>query len=112
MNVSISTNNIVNPFTPYGHPDLLRQALVAAMAAHLGNLEQLAWLLDLVTVNPARALGLTDYGLSPGCRADLVVLDASSPEQAITEQVEKLWVLKAGRVVARNTRTSEVLALQ
>jgi cytosine deaminase len=112
VNVSISTNNIVNPFTPYGHPDLLRQALVAAMAAHLGNLEQLAWLLDLVTVNPARALGLADYGLSPGCGADLVVLDASSPEQAITEQVEKLWVLKAGRVVARNTRTSEVLAWQ
>jgi cytosine deaminase len=110
--VSISTYNIVNPFTPYGHPDLLRQALVAAMAAHLGNLEQLAWLLDLVTVNPARALGLADYGLSPGCGADLVVLDASSPEQAITEQVEKLWVLKAGRVVARNTRTSEVLAWQ
>src|SRR6185503_9369005 len=44
VNIAISTNNIVNPFTPYGHPDLLRQALVAAMAAHLGNLEQLAWL--------------------------------------------------------------------
>ena len=110
MNVSISTNNIVNPFTPYGHPDLLRQSLIAAMVAHLGNLEQMAWLLDLVTVNPARALGLADYGLVEGCRADLVVLDAASPEQAITEQVEKLWVLKAGRVVARNTRSSEVLA--
>ncbi len=109
VNVSLSTNNIVNTFTPYGHPDLLRQALVAAMVAHLGNLEQMAWLLDLVTVNPARALGLTDYGLQPGCQADLVVLDAGSPAQAITEQVEKLWVLKAGRVVARNTRTSEVL---
>ena len=84
----------------------------ASATMDLGNLEQLAWLLDLVTVNPARALGLTDYGLSPGCRADLVVLDASSPQQAITEQVEKLWVLKAGQVVARNTRTSEVLALQ
>jgi len=112
VNVSVSTNNIVNPFTPYGHPDLLRQSLITAMAAHLGNLEQMAWLLDLVTVNPARALGLTDYGLSEGCRADLVVLDAASPAQAITEQVEKLWVLKAGRVVARNARHSEVLAFQ
>jgi cytosine deaminase len=112
VNVSVSTNNIVNPFTPYGHPDLLRQALVAAMAAHLGNLEQMAWLLDLVTVNPARALGLADYGLTEGCRADLVVLDAASPAQAITEQVEKLWVLKAGRVVARNARISEALAFQ
>lgn len=109
INVCLSTNNIVNPFTPYGHPDLLRQALVAAMVAHLGNLEQMAWLLDLVTTNPARALGLPDYGLAAGCSADLVVLDAASPAQAITEQAEKLWVLKAGRIVARNTRITEVL---
>jgi cytosine/creatinine deaminase len=108
INVSISTNNIVNPFTPYGHPDLLRQALVTAMVAHLGNLDQMAWLLDLITINPARAIGLKDYGLAEGCRADLVVLDAADPVQAITEQAEKLWVFKAGRIVARNVRTSEV----
>jgi cytosine deaminase len=108
LNVAVSTNNIVNTFTPYGHPDLLRQALIAAMVAHLGNLEQLTWLLDLVTVNPARMLGLTDYGLAPGCRADLVVLDAADAVQAITEQVEKLWVIKAGRVVVRNTRHSDM----
>ena len=53
-------------------------------------------------------LGLADYGLAAGCRADLVVLDAADPVQAITEQVEKLWVIKAGRVVVHNTRTSEV----
>jgi len=108
INVSISTNNIVNPFTPYGHPDLLRQALVTAMAAHLGNLDQLAWLPELITTNPSRALGLEGYGLAPGCRADVVVLDARDAAQAITEQAEKLYVLKAGRIVARNTRTSEL----
>jgi cytosine deaminase len=108
VNVAISTNNIVNPFTPYGHPDLLRQALIAAMAAHLGNLEQMAWLLDLITVNPARAIGLHAYGLAEGCDADLVVLDAADPVQAITEQAEKLWVVKSGRIVARNTRASEL----
>lgn len=108
VNVALSTTNIVNPFTPYGHPDLLRQALVAAMAAHLGNLDQLAWLLELVTTNPARAIGLDGYGLAEGYRADLVVLDARDPAQAITEQAEKLWVIKGGRVVARNTRTSEL----
>ena len=108
VNVSISTNNIVNPFTPYGYPDLLRQALITAMAAHLGNLEQMAWLLDLITVNPAKAIGLKNYGLAAGCRADLVVLDAADPAQAIAEQSEKLWVFKSGRIVARNTRTSEL----
>ena len=108
VNVAVSTNNIVNPFTPYGHPDLLRQALVAAMAAHLGNLDQLAWLLELVTTNAARAIGLADYGLAEGCRADLVVLDARDAAQAITEQAEKLWVIQGGRVVARNIRSSEL----
>jgi cytosine deaminase len=108
VNVAISTNNVVNPFTPYGHPDLLRQALIAAMAGHLGNLEDLAWLPELITTNPARTLGLQGYGLAEGRRADLVVLDAADPAQAIIEQAEKLYVVKAGRVVARNTRTSEL----
>ncbi len=109
INVAISTNNIANPFTPYGHPDLLRQALITAMSAHLGNLDQLAWLPELFTTNAARAIGLTDYGLAEGCRADLVVLDAADAAQAITEQAEKLYVIKGGRVVARNTRTSELV---
>jgi cytosine deaminase len=108
LNVAVSTNNIVNPFTPYGHPDLLRQALVTAMVAHLGNLDQLAWLLDFVTTNAARAIGIEDHGLSEGARADLVVLDARDAAQAITEQAEKLYVIKRGRVVARNARTSEL----
>ena len=110
LNVSVSTNNIVNPFTPYGHPDLLRQLLVAAMSMHLGNLDQLAWLPELVTTNAARAIGLEGYGLAEGCRADLVVLDARDAAQAITEQAEKLYVIKNGRVVARNERRTELLA--
>ena len=110
LNVAISTNNIVNPFTPYGHPDLLRQLLVCAMSMHLGNLDQLAWLPELVTTNAARAIGLPRYGLAEGSRADLVVLDARDATQAITEQSEKLYVIKNGRVVARNTRTSELVS--
>jgi cytosine deaminase len=106
VNVAISTNNIVNPFTPYGQPDLLRQALVAAMACHLGNLDQLAWLPELFTTNAARAIALPDYGLAEGCHADLVVLDARDAAQAVIEQAEKLYVVKGGRIVARNTRTS------
>jgi len=108
VNVAVSTNNVVNPFTPYGHPDLLRQALVAAMAAHLGNRDQLAWLLELVTTGAARAIGLADYGLAEGCRADLVVLDAPDAAHAITEQAEKLWVIRGGRIVAKNSRSSEL----
>jgi cytosine deaminase len=109
LNVAVSTNNIVNPFTPYGHPDLLRQVLVSAMSMHLGNLDQMAWLLELITTNPALAIGIESYGLAEGCRADLVVLDARDAAQAITEQAEKLYVIKNGRVVARNRRVTEIM---
>ena len=83
--------------------------LVSAMAMHLGNLDQLAWLPELVTTNAARAIGVDGYGLAAGCRADLVVLDARDAAHAITEQSEKLYVIKNGRVVARNSRVSELL---
>lgn len=108
VNVSVSTNNIENPFTPFGHPDLLRQLLVTAAVAHLGNLDQLAALFDLITVNPAAAMGLEGYGLNVGDKADLVVLDAPAAEQAIIEQVEKIWVVQAGKVRAHNRRESHL----
>ena len=107
MNVAVSTNNVVNPFTPYGHPDPLRQLLITALTAHLGDLEDLESLFELVTTNPARALRIQNYGVAPGCAADLVVLDAHNPAQAITEQVEKCYVIKRGRVLVENSRTSE-----
>ena len=68
----------------------------------IGNLDQLAWLPELFTTNAARAIGLEGYGLAEGCRADLVVLDATDAAQAITEQVEKLYVIRLGRIVVRN----------
>lgn len=110
VNVAVATNNVVNPFTPYGHADLLRQVLVTAMTAHLGNLDQLAWLPELVTTNPAKALKRRGYGLNVGARADLVVLDAPDPVTAIIEQSEKALVLSGGRIVAENSRTN-VLAV-
>ncbi len=92
-----------------------RQALagfgtaVVLVQGRFGNLDQLAWLPELVTTNAARAIGIEDYGLAEGCRADLVVLDARDAAQAITEQSEKLYVIKNGKVVARNSRVSELI---
>jgi cytosine deaminase len=53
-----------------------------------------------VTTAAARLLRLPDYGLVPGARADLVVLDAESERDALREQSPRRWVLRGGRVVA------------
>lgn len=62
----------------------------------------LALLWDLVTTRGATALGVDDYGIKEGTAANLVVLDAPSPEWAIIDRATRTHVLKDGRIVARD----------
>jgi cytosine deaminase len=96
--VALASNNIRNPFTPVGTADLSHMAFVAAVAAHMGTPADLRALLAAITVHPARLLRLADYGLAPGCRADLVVWDCQSPEEAVATLPPRTLVVKRGRV--------------
>ena len=55
----------------------------------------------LITINGARALGLRDYGLEPGCRADLVLFDAPTESDTIRLMAPRRLVIRGGKVVAR-----------
>jgi cytosine deaminase len=57
---------------------------------------------DAVTVNPARLLGLEGYGLAPGDHADMVLLEAQDPIEAIRTRAARLAVVRRGRVIARS----------
>jgi len=54
-----------------------------------------------VTETPARILGLEGYGIAPGCNADLVVLDARDPIEAIRLRAARRYVIRRGKVIAR-----------
>lgn len=94
---SISTNNVGNPFTPYGDLSLVRQANLYANVAQLGTAAELAQCLAWITSDSARLLGRNNYGLTPGCAADFIVLDAEGPEQVVAEIAQPLMGFKAGR---------------
>jgi cytosine deaminase len=94
---SISTNNVLNPFTPYGDGSLVRMANLYANVCHVSRPADLAGCLDMITHAAARLLRLDDYGLKVGGPADLVCLDASSPAEAISTLAQPLWGLKRGR---------------
>ena len=96
--VALASNNIRNPFTPVGTADLAHMAFLTAVAAHMGTPADLRALLAAITVHPARLLRLPDYGLAPGCRADLVVWECASPEDAIATLPARTLVVKRGRV--------------
>ena len=102
--VALASNNIRNPFTPVGTADLSHMAFVAAVAAHMGTPADLRALLTAITLHPARLLRLPDYGLAPGCLADLVVWDCARPEDAVATLAPRTLVLKRGRVTIEASR--------
>jgi cytosine deaminase len=93
---SIATNNVLNPFTPFGDASLLRMANFYANVAH-ASVNDFDTCLDLVTELPARLMNLGDYGIKVGNPADLVVLDTQDSRFAIAELPDIVMGFKSGR---------------
>ena len=108
VNVTYASNNVRDAFRPLGNFDLLEEGLILAYGTHMDTVEELNTLLRMSTYNGARALGLQDYGLEKGCQADLVILDAPSASAALVGQTEKLYVFKAGRLMAANQAANQL----
>ncbi len=100
---SVATNNVQNPFTPFGDASLLRMANLYANAAHAA-ISEFDACLDLVTDLPARLMNLRDYGIEVGNSADLVILDTDSGPNAIAELPDVLAGYKNGRKVFERQR--------
>jgi cytosine/creatinine deaminase len=97
VNCSLSTNNVLNPFTPFGDCSLVRMANLYANVCHVGTPHDLGECLAMVTERSARLMRLDDYGLTLGKAADLVVLDCAAPAQAIAELAAPLMGFKRGK---------------
>ena len=97
VNCSLSTNNVLNPFTPFGDCSLVRMANLYANICQVGDQSGLADCYDMVTTRPARLMRLPDYGVEEGQAADLVVLECESRAAAVSEVVSPIMGFKAGR---------------
>lgn len=98
VNVMLATNNIRNPFTPYGNGDLMQVAMLAVPVAHLGGADDLPTVLPMITTGPAKALKLVDYGIAEGNDATLVLLDSVRYQEAVIDIPDRLLVVKSGKV--------------
>ncbi len=105
VNCSISSNNVLNPFTPLGDCSLLRMANLQANVCQIGEAARLRECFFMLTDRSARLMNLADYGIRVGNPADIVVLDATTPEQAVAEICPPLAVFKAGRRTVTRQRT-------
>jgi cytosine deaminase len=104
-NVACGQDCVRDTFYPFGRSDPLEIAFLAAHAAHLSQPPEIEAALDMVTRNAANVLRLAEYGVRPGAPADLVILDAHDPREAIATQAVRRWVIKRGQLLAETIQT-------
>jgi len=101
VNVCIGHDSVMDPWYPLGYGDPLQAAFVLAHYGHMSGAEELNRLIDMITVNPAQALGLQGYGLDEGAPANLVVFDAPTEMDALRLLPRRRLVVRRGAIVAR-----------
>ncbi|SOY67470.1 cytosine deaminase [Cupriavidus taiwanensis] len=109
--VAFGHDCVMDPWYGLGSGDMLEVAHMGLHVAQMTGQEAMRACFDAVTATPARILGLDGYGLAPGCRADLVLLQARDPVEAIRLRATRLRVLRAGKTVATMPAATAALAL-
>ncbi|MEZ4834137.1 MAG: amidohydrolase family protein [Caldilineaceae bacterium] len=104
VTVSAASDNVQDPFNPFGSHDLLHIAQLTAATAHMTGADELAQCLDMVTSHPAQLFGHRGR-IEPGAIADLTVLDTTEPLQAITAPPLRLATFKRGKLVVKTEVT-------
>jgi cytosine/creatinine deaminase len=100
VRVAFGHDCVMDPWYSFGSGDMLDVAHMAVHVGQLTGLEDVRRCFQAVTAEPAAIMGLEGYGLEPGCRADLVVLEAGDPVEAIRLKAARLFVLRGGKIVA------------
>ncbi|MCC6009078.1 MAG: amidohydrolase family protein [Rhodobacteraceae bacterium] len=111
VNVAFGHDCVMDPWYSLGSGDMLE---VASMGLHVGQMtsrDAMRACFDAVTVNAAAVMGLEGYGLAPGCRADMVLLQAADPIEAIRLRATRLAVVRGGKVVSRAEPARSALSL-
>ncbi len=110
--VALGQDCVMDPWYGLGGADMLDVAHMAVHAAPMTSREAIRWTFDAVTETPARILGLEGYGLEIGKNADMVVLQAADPIEAVRLRATRLTVIRRGRVIAESAPRVTKLSLE
>ncbi|MCB8879916.1 amidohydrolase family protein [Acidisoma cellulosilytica] len=111
VNVSLGQDCALDPWYSLGSGDMLEVAHMAVHVAQMTSQDAMATCFEAVTTHSGKTMGLEGYGIAPGCKADMVLLQAANPVEAIRLRATRLAVIRAGRVIARTPPREAVLSL-
>jgi cytosine/creatinine deaminase len=100
--VCAGSDGIRDTWGPYGNADMLERAMFIGLRNNLRRDDDLRIALDIVTTGGATALGLPDYGLTPRCGGDMVLVAAETVAEAVAQRPGMRTVVKRGRVIVRD----------
>ena len=109
--VALGHDCVMDPWYGLGSHDMLEVAHMAVHVGHMTGTEEMEAVFEGVTAAAARTLHLDGYGVAPGCFADLVVLQARHPAEAIRLRATRLHVLRRGKMVAQTAPDEAALSL-
>lgn len=96
---AFGTDGIRDLWSPYGTGDLLGIAWQYARSSSLVRDEDLLRVVEIATRDGGRFAGLDIHDIVPGARADIVLMDAENPMDALVRTPTRELVLGAGRVL-------------
>ena len=100
INVAFGHDCVMDPWYPLGSADMLEVASMGLHVAQMTGVEAMKSCFQAVTANAACIMNLEGYGIKPGCNADLVLLEARDPIEAIRLKAKRLMVMRRGKVIA------------
>jgi cytosine deaminase len=106
VNVCLGQDDISDAYYPFGRNNMLEVAFLAAHLLWMTTNREMETLYDMITVNAAQAMNISDHGLKVGANANLVVLNAPNVLEALREHSSPRFVISDGNLVDRTRMES------
>lgn len=100
INVAFGHDALMDPWYSFGSYDMLEVAHMGLHVAQMTGVDQMRQIFEAITTNGARTLGIENYGIEPGGNADIVILQARDPQEALRLRPARLFVIRRGTVIA------------
>lgn len=106
VNVSCGQDDLLNMFYPFGQMDMLEVVNFVVHAAQLSSPEEVKAAFDMPRYGAAKVMRIKDYDIKVGNPANLVLIDAKDALDTIRHQAGRLFVIKNGKVLVENQRST------
>jgi cytosine deaminase len=100
VNVAFGQDCVMDPWYSLGSADMLEVASMGLHLAQMTGVDQMRECFQAITEVPAAIMGLEGYGIEKGCNADLVILQAKDPIEALRLKANRLFVIRRGKVIS------------